>query len=142
MQTQSHFLFVYGSLLRGFKSPSYEYISKYFSLKGTAKVTGTIFDMGTFPVGTPINSGRYIKGELYEIRNPKELSFIFAQLDDYEGLYPDDGEDVFFKRELVPATLENGSVMTAWVYWYSKDVSNHPILEYENLLDYPRGGSN
>lgn len=137
MQTHSHFLFVYGSLLSGFKSPAYEYISKYFKLKGNASVKGTIYDMGTFPVGVSIDTGRIIRGELYEIRNPKELSFILAQLDDYEGLYPDDGEDIYYKRELVNTTSETGEEVIAWIYWYNKDTSGKPIVESEYMMSYP-----
>ena len=136
MQTHSHYLFVYGSLLSGFRSPAYEYISKYFKLTGTATVTGTIYDMGTYPVGTSHNTGRFIKGELYEVRNPKELSFVLAQLDDYEGLYPDDGEEIYYKRELVEATLETGEKIIAWVYWYSFPVDGKPIIEAQSLMDY------
>lgn len=136
MQTHSHFLFVYASLLSGFKSPAYEYISRYFKLKGPATVKGTIYDMGTFPVGTANDTGRLIRGELYEIKNPKELSFILAQLDDYEGLYPDDGEDIYYKRELVATTLESGEEGIAWIYWYDKDITGKPIVESENMLDY------
>jgi gamma-glutamylcyclotransferase (GGCT)/AIG2-like uncharacterized protein YtfP len=136
MQTHSHFLFVYGSLLSGFKSPAYEYISRYFKLKGIARVKGTIYDMGTFPVGTPDNTGRFIKGELYEIRNPKELSFILAQLDDYEGLYPDDGEDIYYKRELVETVSESDEHIIAWIYWYNKDITGKPVIESDNMMDY------
>lgn len=136
MQTHSHFLFVYGSLLSGFKSPAYEYISKYFKLRGNASVKGTIYDMGTFPVGTSHDTGRIIRGELYEIRNPKELSFILAQLDDYEGLYPDDGEDIYYKRELVTATTEARDEVIAWIYWYNKDVEGKPVIDSENMMDY------
>ena len=139
MTAHSHFLFVYGSLLSGFKSPAYEYISKYFNLKGPAQVKGTIFDMGTFPVGTSVDTGRIIKGELYEIRNPIELSFILAQLDDYEGLYPDDGEEVYYRRDLTDATTSDGEVVSAWIYWYDRDVSGKPIIESDNMIDYLEG---
>ncbi|WP_460684085.1 gamma-glutamylcyclotransferase family protein [Niabella aquatica] len=136
MQAPSNFLFVYGSLLSGFKSPAYEYVSRYFELKGSAVVKGTIYDMGTFPVGVPNDTGRLIKGELYAIRNPKELSFVLAQLDDYEGLYPDEGEEVYYKRELVNATLENGDIINAWVYWYNKEIEGKPVVESDNMLNY------
>ncbi len=140
---QSHFLFVYGSLLSGFKSPAYEYIYKYFNLKGVASVKGTIFDMGTFPAGTSVDTGRTIKGELYEILNPKELSFVLAQLDDYEGLYPDEGEEVYYRRDLTDVVTEQGEVVSAWIYWYNGDTSNKPIVESDNMIDYPekKGGN-
>ena len=46
-------LFVYGSLRSGFKSPAYDYISRFFSLVGDAKVKGRLFDMGSYPAGVP-----------------------------------------------------------------------------------------
>lgn len=136
MQTHSHYLFVYGSLLSGFKSPAYEYIARYFQLKGIATVTGTIYDMGTYPVGVAEDTGRSIKGELYEIRNPKELSFVLAQLDDYEGLYPDDGEEIYYQRALVPAVTAAGDEVVAWIYWYNRKVSGKPVIESDNMIDY------
>lgn len=136
MQDHSRFLFVYGSLLSGFKSPAYEYISKYFILKGNATVKGTIYNMGSYPVGTSNDTGRHIKGELYEIRKPKELSYVLAQLDDYEGLYPDDGEEIYYQRELVEVITESSEKMIAWIYWYIKDVTDKPVIESENMLDY------
>ena len=42
-------LFVYGSLLSGFKSQAYEYISRFFNLVGKAKVKGKLYDMGDYP---------------------------------------------------------------------------------------------
>ncbi|MEE6187162.1 hypothetical protein PIECOFPK_00290 [Mycovorax composti] len=139
MSTQSEYLFVYGSLLSGFKSPAYEYIARYFNLVGTATVVGTIYDMGTFPVGTPHDTGRLIKGELYKIRNLKELSFAFAQLDDYEGMFVDEEEeyDNNYARALTEATLETGEKVTTWVYWYYKEAKDLPILDIDNMLDYP-----
>lgn len=136
METQSNFLFVYGSLLSGFKSPAYEYLSKYFKLIGEGWVNGTIYDMGTYPVGTSIDTGRIIRGELYEVNNHREQSFVMAQLDDYEGMHPDEGEDTYYRREIVKVNCKTGSEVEAWIYWYNKDISNQPILESDNLKDY------
>ncbi|GAB3014811.1 gamma-glutamylcyclotransferase [Niabella terrae] len=136
MQPPVPFIFVYGSLLSGFRSPAYEYIYKYFHLRGEGQVTGTIYDMGSFPVGVPADTGHRIKGELYEIRNPRELSYALAQLDDYEGLYPDEEEEVLYTRELTDVTLADGSTIQSWIYWYAKGVTDQPILDTDNLLDY------
>ena len=47
----SHYVFVYGSLRRGFQSPAHEYISHYFNFFGDAKVKGKLFDLGEHPGG-------------------------------------------------------------------------------------------
>ena len=53
MQTTVFSLFVYGSLRSGFHHPAYNYISKYFSLKGEGLVRGKLFDLGDYPVAVP-----------------------------------------------------------------------------------------
>lgn len=139
MQNNSQFLFVYGSLLSGFKSPAYEYLFRYFNYVNEASVTGTIYDMGNYAVATGTDSGRIIKGELYEIKDPNELSFVLAQLDDYEGLYPDDEQEKpQYIRSLTEAKLGNGTAVQAMVYWYNGDVANQPIVNLESMMDYIR----
>lgn len=135
---QTNHLFVYGSLLSGFKSHAYEYIRKYFKLLGEATVKGTMYDMGDFPVVVPTDTGRSIHGELYEIINPHEFSFAMAQLDDYEGMYPEEGEDVYYDREAVDANF-NGEIITAWVYWYTGDVGDKRIVESGDMREYANG---
>lgn len=135
---QTNHLFVYGSLLSGFKSHAYEYIRKYFKLLGEATIKGTMYDMGEFPVVVSQDTGRVIKGELYEINNPNEFSFAMAQLDDYEGLYPEEGEEVFYEREAADVNF-NGETVTAWVYWYNRDVADKRIVESGDMREYAMG---
>lgn len=134
---QTNHLFVYGSLRKGFKSHAYEYIKSYFTLLGTATIKGTMYDMGTYPVVTSKDTGRLIKGELYEINNPLEFSFAMAQLDDYEGLYPEEGQEADYEREAVDVNF-NGETITAWVYWYKKDVTGKPVVESGDMLQYAK----
>ncbi len=135
---QTNLLFVYGSLLSGFKNSAYEYIRRYFRLMGHASVKGTMYDMGDFPVVCPVDTGRVIQGELYEIINPNELSYAMAQLDDYEGLYPEEGQEVYYEREAVDINF-NGETFTAWVYWYNRDVSDKRIVESGDMRTYAMG---
>lgn len=131
-------LFVYGSLLSGFQLESYEYIRRYFHLIGEATVKGTMYDMGDYPVVTRYDTGRLIKGELYEIRHPAEFTFALAQLDDYEGLYPEEGAEVYYEREAVDVYLGD-QVVDAWIYWCIRDVSNRPIVESGDMREYAKG---
>ncbi len=93
-------LFVYGSLRSGFQSPAYDYISHYFSLVGNGKVKGYLYDMGSYPAGVPTNDDAFIIGELYSLNSETEFSWAFSQLDDYEGVSPDDGEPALYGRSL------------------------------------------
>ena len=72
--TKSYHLFVYGSLLSGFKSPAYDYISRYFTLISPAKIKGRLYDMGELDdyEGVTIEPG---ETQLYK----RELSDVFHE---------------------------------------------------------------
>ena len=100
-------LFVYGSLRSGFKSPVYEYISRFFSFAGKAKVRGKMFDMGSYPAGMPTNDSHFIVGELYVANNPLEFSWAIGQLDDYEGVSVEPDEVQLYRREITEVYIDN-----------------------------------
>ena len=128
-------LFVYGSLRSGFKSPAYEYVSRYFNLVGNAKVKGLLFDMGTYPAGVPCYENKFIIGELYQIKNENEFSWAIGQLDDYEGVSVDIDEVQLYRRELAEVFINN-QVTTAWIYWFSGDVSGKAVIASGDMLEY------
>jgi gamma-glutamylcyclotransferase (GGCT)/AIG2-like uncharacterized protein YtfP len=137
MATEIYSLFVYGSLRSGFQHPAYAYISRYFTLAGTARVQGSLYDMGDFPAAVPTTEEAYIVGELYHVNNKAEFSWAIAQLDDYEGLFAEPGEPQLYKRETAIIHLNNQTV-TAWIYWFNGDVSGRPRIESGDLLQYIR----
>lgn len=132
MLQHHHYIFVYGSLLSGFKTEAYQYLSKYFDYVGEGYIDATMYDMGSYPVVKLDDKGNKVKGELYAVKSNSEFSYIIGQLDDYEGLSPEEGQPVFFKRSKVTIHT-NGNTYTAWVYEYIGDVTNKPI--------YPLGDS-
>lgn len=137
-QHHNYFLFVYGSLRKGFPGRAHHYISNYFNFVCAAKIKGILSDMGDYPAATPANEATYIYGELYHIKNEHEFSWAIGQLDDYEGLQPEEGENALFKRELTETITEDGSMINAWAYWYNGDVSDKPIIESGDVLEYFR----
>jgi len=128
-------LFVYGSLRSGFRSPAYEYISRYFSFVGEAKVRGKLFDMGSYPAGLPTNDNNFIIGELYEAKSADEFPWAIGQLDDYEGVSVEPDEVQLYRREITEV-LVNGKLTHAWIYWYNGDVSGRPFISSGDLLEY------
>jgi gamma-glutamylcyclotransferase (GGCT)/AIG2-like uncharacterized protein YtfP len=132
---QVYYLFVYGSLRSGFKSPAYDYISKYFSFISEGKVKGLLYNMGTYPVAKPCASIHFIKGELYQIKNKDEFSFAIAQLDDYEGV--DNTEETpMFKREKTIVNFENEQIQEAWIYWFVGEVEGKELIESGDVLEF------
>lgn len=128
-------LFVYGSLRSGFRSPAYEYISRYFDLVGEAMVKGSLYDLGNYPAARPSNENKFIIGELYRIRNDKEFSWAIGQLDDYEGVNVAFDETPLYVRDIAEAYIENTTIPT-WIYWYHGDVEGKPVIESGDVLQY------
>jgi gamma-glutamylcyclotransferase (GGCT)/AIG2-like uncharacterized protein YtfP len=128
-------LFVYGSLRSGFKSSAYEYISRFFSFVGDAKVKGKLFDLGSYPAGVSADDESFIIGELYAIKHAPEFSWAIGQLDDYEGVTVEPDEIQLYKRELVDVHIDN-SIVKAWIYWYNRSVEGRPLIESGDLIQY------
>jgi len=134
-------LFVYGSLLSGFKSPAYEYISRYFNLVSPARIRGKLYDLGEYPAAVATSDDTFITGELYLIKNEVEFSWALGQLDDYEGVTVEPGENQLYKRELT-AVYHDNEITTAWVYWYTGDVLNNRVVESGDILQYHKQKNN
>jgi gamma-glutamylcyclotransferase (GGCT)/AIG2-like uncharacterized protein YtfP len=128
-------LFVYGSLRRGFKSPAYEYISRYFTLLGEAKVKGELFDMGSYPAAVPTNENKYVTGELYRITHENEFAWAIGQLDDYEGVTVDFDEVQLYRKELTEINIGD-QVTHAWIYWYNGNVSGRQPIPSGDMMEY------
>lgn len=128
-------LFVYGSLRSGFRSPVYEYISRFFTFVADAKVRGQLFDMGSYPAGVPGKDDCFIIGELYQANNPAEFSWAIGQLDDYEGVAVEPDEVQLYRREITEV-FYNGQITHAWIYWYNGDVRGRELISSGDLMEY------
>ena len=131
------YLFVYGSLRSGFRSPAYEYISPFFNLIGEARVRGKMFDMGEYPAAIPVDEDSFIIGELYKIKNASEFSWAIGQLDDYEGVHAEPGDPQLYYRGLAEVLVNNETVKS-WMYWYNGDVTGKPQIHSGDVLEYMR----
>jgi gamma-glutamylcyclotransferase (GGCT)/AIG2-like uncharacterized protein YtfP len=128
-------LFVYGSLRSGFRSPAYEYISRYFDLVGHAKVKGKLYDLGDYPAAKSTSEDQFIIGELYRVKHEKEFSWAIGQLDDYEGVNVAFDETPLYRRDITEVYIDD-KIIPAWIYWYYGDVENRPVIESGDVLQY------
>lgn len=131
----TYYVFVYGSLRSGFKSPVYEYISKFFNFVSNAKVKGKLYDLGEYPAAQPTDEENFITGELYLIKNQHEFSWAIGQLDDYEGVAVEEDEVQLYRRETAEIFYNDTNVV-AWIYWYNGDVSGKPVIASGDVLEY------
>lgn len=135
--TETTYLFVYSSLRRGFQQITYHYLTQFFRFVSDGKVKGILSDMGDKPVATPVLSDLFIIGELYQL-NVKNGSYVFGQLDSYEGVTTDEGEPGQYRRAITTVYTGDGTEIEAWVYWYNGDVSEKPIIASGDVLQYAK----
>lgn len=128
-------LFVYGSLRSGFRSPAYEYISRYFDLVAEAKVKGKLYDLGDYPAAKPTEENKFIIGELYKIRSENEFAWAIGQLDDYEGVHVGFDETQLYRRDITEVYVGD-TITKAWIYWYHGDLNDKPVIESGDVLQY------
>jgi gamma-glutamylcyclotransferase (GGCT)/AIG2-like uncharacterized protein YtfP len=122
-------------LRSGFNHPAYAYISNHFSLVGSAKVKGKLYDLGSYPAALPTKDEYYILGELYRLKEEQEFSWAIAQIDDYEGVNPEPGETALYIRKTATVYI-NDQATSAWIYWYNNDVSGKPLIASGDVLEY------
>src|SRR4051794_16941505 len=127
-------LFVYGTLRKGFHQPAYEYLSKYFAFLSVAKVRGRLYDLGEYPAAIPVKEDCFVTGELYELKAADEFNWVIEQLDEYEGLNPEEGERPLYKRELADVFYEN-KIAKAWIYWYNQSLAGYPPISSGDIFD-------
>jgi len=135
MNQPTHQLFVYGSLRSGFRNPAYEYLTQHFELIGDALVRGRFYHNGEFPVAVPTTDEHYLNGELYKLKNASEFSWVFDQLDDYEGVNVMPDESPLYRRDSV-AVFHNGVLSDSWIYWYNRPVTGMEEIETGDILKY------
>lgn len=132
----SNQFFVYSSLRKGFNQPAYEYIAKYFEFACNGRVKGILSDSGNMAVGTPCQEDHFLIGELYKLKNDRDLEWVFAQLDGYEGVSSTPDEPVLYRREIVKVLQDNNQVSESWIYWYNGDVRSMPVIESGDIFEY------
>lgn len=132
----SNRLFVYSSLRKGFQQADYDYIAEFFTFISDGKVEGSLSILNHVPVATNGVANTFIKGELYEIKNEQNISYVMGQLDGYEGLIVEENEIPLYRRELTKIFLDDGSESEAWVYWYNGDVAGLPIIPSGDVFDF------
>ena len=136
MDTPVTHLFVYASLRQGFENPFFEYIKNHFDLIGSGYVNGVLYDLGDYPVGVPHPEYRIV-GELYEAKSPEDFDWSIAQLDDYEGMNPEEGESAPYKR-MIDTVYCNGKEYRSWIYWYTGEIHSNIIVESGDVFEYMR----
>ncbi|MDZ7687743.1 MAG: gamma-glutamylcyclotransferase family protein [Halobacteriales archaeon] len=126
----AEFIFLYGSLMRGFEMHEGLDLPSRTDFLGEAKCKGTLYDLGGHPGMTLEGNGR-VRGELYRVRNKSAIDIV----DRHEGYYPESNRESTYVRRLEEMIDRD---LKAWVYIYNGPTEGHDVIESGSWRDYLR----
>ena len=110
------YLFVYGSLRRGYAHPMSKWLAQHSEKLGEALVRGRLYLVSWYPGLVPGEEGK-VKGDLFLLAD----GFDFSVLDAYEdctGAVSDE-----YCRHQINVALPTGEEVLAWTYVYQLEPS-------------------
>ena len=117
--TDSHFLFVYGTLMRNAHHPQAQHFHQAASFLGPARWQGKLYLVSYYPGAVPSELTEVIvHGELWTLTNPQTL----ALLDQYEECTSLDPLPHESTRSIETVWLGE-QALKAWVYIYKRDTN-------------------
>jgi len=125
MPEEPRHLFVYGTLMRGSRSPYARLLQSRALFLGEATALGRLYHLGRYP-GAVFEGEfrRKIRGDIFRL---KDMALLKA-LDAYEGCRPHDPEPHLFRREIIEVQLKNGSRHRAWSYAFAGKINGRPEI--------------
>ena len=134
--TGQQYLFVYGTLRRGFNRPMANRLARHARYIGPARIAGRLYDVGAYPAFSPScrDGDMPVIGDLYLLSRPRQL---LRKLDWFEGIGAGQSRPYEYRRECLSVTLEGGGRQSAWVYVYARFLSGCRLIPGG---DYLKGG--
>lgn len=130
---EPEFIFVYGSLRKGFSSPAREVLDNHTEFINKARFQGKLFKIDWYPGVVPSeDEDDIVYGEVYKIINREE---VLSKLDHYEGCSPSDPKPHAFVRKEMPVVLNNKEI-TAWIYLFDLPVDDMIQIRSGDYLKY------
>lgn len=134
LQNTSNFLFVYGTLMRGFSNPFAEKLVTNAIWIGKGTFTGHLFDLGFYPGAVyDRNTTLQVHGEVWQL---SDFQVTIKVLDNYEGINDTTPEYV---RQEVPILLENGNKMRCWAYIFCQSTENYKVITEGDYRKWKHG---
>jgi gamma-glutamylcyclotransferase (GGCT)/AIG2-like uncharacterized protein YtfP len=127
-------VFFYGTLMTPFNRTAQLHIDQHLMFRGRGTIAAALFDLGIYPAAVPDADSR-VCGEIYELINPR---LVLNALDELEGYRPGEPESSLYTRALTPVTLDDGSTVDAWAYFYNAPLGRAERIESGDYLEYLR----
>lgn len=113
------YLFVYGTLLKAMQHPLHQELATRAQYLGRASFQGKLYALKNKNYPAAIASSESparVFGEVYRVHCADEL---FSLLDEYEECSAAFPVPTEYIRQQVPVVLNDGQMLTAWVYLYN-----------------------
>ena len=125
-------VFFYGTLMTPFNRTAQLHINQHLVFRGRGTIPAALFDLGIYPAAVPAADSR-VCGEVYEMLNPR---LVLDALDELEGYRPGDAATSLYTRELTPVTLDDGSTVDAWAYFYNAPLGRAERIQSGDYLEH------
>lgn len=125
-------VFFYGTLMTPFNRTGRLSVDERLAFRGRGTIAGALFDLGIYPAAVP-SSDSLVSGEVYEMTEPIT---VLRYLDEIEGYRPSEPEASLYTRKPAPVTLGDGTVVSAWVYFYNAPLGRAERIASGDYLEH------
>ena len=129
----SEYVFFYGTLMTPFNRPGRQRVNPKLQYTGRGSIHAALFDLGIYPAAVPADDDSRVWGEVYQML---DQPLVLGTLDDIEGYRPAEPERSLYLRMLVDVTLEDGSQMPAWAYFYNAPLGRAQRIDSGDYLEH------
>lgn len=119
-------VFVYGTLKEGRRLDREQFVGLRTSVE-VATIKAGLFDLGSFPT-IKLDEDGITTGEVHTFKE-EDFAGVQKVMDMIEGYRAKEPKEGLYNRHKVEATLEDGKVVTAWVYEYNGKVNPKNKIE-------------
>lgn len=132
MTADTEFLFTYGTLMHGFSNPFAQRLHSLSTWEGAGTFPGSLYKISWYPGAIyDENADSQVYGEIYRL---EEKEILLKELDEYEDVLEDEIQSLYL-RKIIPVRIQNGSLLSCWVYLYNQDLSSLQKIESGNFRD-------
>ena len=127
-------VFFYGTLMTPFNRTGRLNLDQHLVYQGRGSIAAALFDLGIYPAAVPDADGLVV-GEVYEMTQPASA---LRALDELEGYRPGEPESSLYTRRRTPVSMDDGSEVNAWVYFYNAPLGRAEKIESGDYLEHLR----
>jgi len=127
------YLFVYGTLMRGYNHEMAHFLNNHSEFVGNAYFNGRLYEVAGFP-GAVLsnNTSEKVYGQVFMLNDAEK---VFRVLDVYEGIENTGLEPDLYKRLKVKTYLDVSEAMDVWVYIYNLPTQDLRLIPSGKYLE-------